>query len=109
MHAFRGIVGHALHFERLCASGRELFYRNGNKMIAVDVDAGATLHAGTPKVLFEGSYEDYDVAPDGKQFLMIKSAGSGSGATDRQSRRARELHIVVNWFHELRRLVPLEQ
>jgi serine/threonine-protein kinase len=94
---------------RWAASGRELFYRNGTKMIAVYVDAGATFHAGTPKVLFEGRYDDYDVAPDGKQFLMIKSAGGGTGATDPQSRRARELHIVVNWFHELQRLVPLEK
>jgi len=57
-------------------NGRELFYRNGNKMMAVDV---STLpeKVGSPKVLFEGQFgvsdtthPDYDVAEDDR-FLMV--------------------------------------
>jgi serine/threonine-protein kinase len=51
--------------------GRELFYRNGNKMMAVDVTTQGTFSAGKPRVLFEGryvptprSFQDYDVSPD---------------------------------------------
>jgi hypothetical protein len=35
--------------------GRELFHRNGNKMMAVDVTTHGTFSAGKPKVLFEGA------------------------------------------------------
>lgn len=64
-------------------SGRELFYRNGDKMMAVDVQTGATFHAGAPRVLFEGQHArvvwgeaDYDVSLDGQRFLMIKGESS---------------------------------
>ena len=77
-------------------NGRELFYRNGNKMMAVDVAAGAAFRAGAPKVLFEHP-GDFDVAPDGR-FLMIKPAA--------QQVQTVELRVVVNWFEELRRRVP---
>ncbi len=41
---------------------------------------------------------NYDVSPDGQSFLMIKRRGRG-GTT-------RELHIVLNWFEELKAKVP---
>ena len=85
------------------ADGRELFYRSGARMMAVDVDTSSGFRAGTPKVLFErnlfgGSEEPYDVAPDGKRFLMLKPAATTSSRS--------ELHIVVNWIEELKRLLP---
>jgi hypothetical protein len=37
-----------------------------------------TFPAGKPKVLFEKKYQTgYDVAPDGKRFLMVKAANPG--------------------------------
>jgi hypothetical protein len=45
-------------------------------MMAVDVHLAPTFRAGRAKLLFEGNYSNgYDVAPDGKRFLMIKNAG----------------------------------
>ena len=84
--------------------GRELFYRNGEKMMAVDVSAGAD-SAGTPTLLFEEPYQlkigsgasNYDVTPDGQGFVMIRTPES-SGAT--------QVTLVQNWFEELKRLVP---
>ena len=38
---------------RWSRSGRELFYRNGDKMMAVEVEAGPLFHASNPKQLFE--------------------------------------------------------
>jgi hypothetical protein len=43
----------------------------------------------------------YDVAPDGKRFLMIKQ-GDGALETTQAS-----LVIVQNWFEELKRRVPV--
>jgi serine/threonine-protein kinase len=37
-------------------NGRELFYRNGNKMMAVEVVTKPTFSPGKPKMLFEGQY-----------------------------------------------------
>jgi len=84
--------------------GRELFYRNGNKMVAVEVTTQPSFSAGKPRVLFEGHYmtvasiPDYDVSPDGQRFLMVKQ--------DEQAASATQINIVQNWFEELKRRVP---
>ena len=65
-----------------------------------------TLTAGSPRVLFEGQYVNhsvptgyqyYDIAPDGKRFLMLKEDTAQEQA---------QINIVLNWFEELKRLVP---
>jgi serine/threonine-protein kinase len=86
---------------RWSSDGRELFYRNGDKMMAVDVQTSPAFRAGTPKVLFQGTYAgSYDVAPDGKRFLMIKPPAGAQAPTD-------QVTMVLNWFEELRRRVPV--
>jgi Tol biopolymer transport system component len=58
------------------SDGKELFYLNGNKLMAVDVDGdGESFRAGIPKELFETPLpvprrNRYDVISDGKRFLM---------------------------------------
>ena len=55
-------------------NGRELFYRNGDKMMATAVQTKPTLAAAKPNLLFERHYEasaqpflaNYDVSPDGQ-------------------------------------------
>ena len=84
-------------------NGKELFYRNGNKMMVVDVSRrDGDLMLGQPRVLFEQRYAfgaatiaGYDVSSDGQRFVMVKD-DSSSG----------RLNIVINWFEELKRLVP---
>jgi Tol biopolymer transport system component len=58
-------------------SGRELFYRNGNKMIVVETTTESSFSAGKPRMLFEGEYVTsvfpamsaaYDVSADGQRF-----------------------------------------
>ena len=85
------------------ADGRELFYRRGTVMIAVDFDPDARPPHGDSQILFEGGFEvtrnrNYDVAPDGR-FLMVRATGE---------RRPPEIHVVLNWFEELKRLAPTE-
>jgi Tol biopolymer transport system component len=85
--------------------GRELFYRNGDKMMAVDVTMQGTFSVGKPRVLFEGryvptprSFQDYDISPDGQRFLMLK-------ATE-QAQSPEQINVVLNWFEELKQKVP---
>ena len=67
------------------------------------------LEFAAPKVLFrdtftrtQGSFHThFDVAPDGR-FLMIENPNQGT--IGRQ-----EIHIVLNWADELRRLAPAKQ
>jgi hypothetical protein len=62
-------------------NGRELFYRNGERMMAVVIGPGSELSPGRPTVLFEEPYDlkigsgasNYDVAPDGQAFVMIRT------------------------------------
>ncbi len=89
-------------------NGRELYYRHGDKMMAVAVETKPTFAASKPKLLFEGHYEsgslaysfepNYDVSPDGQRFLMIKASDQGTPA--------RQINVVLNSSDELRRLAP---
>jgi hypothetical protein len=56
-------------------------------------------------LLFAGSYNrgnfgnpNYDVSSDGKQFVMVKGSGDVGSLT--------QINVVLNWFEELKRLVP---
>jgi Tol biopolymer transport system component len=88
------------------SNGRELFYRSGDKMMAVDIATQASFAAGKPRMLFQGPYErtaatapNYDVSPDGQRFLMLKPADTGESAPT-------QINVVLNWFEELKRRVP---
>jgi len=84
--------------------GDELFYRSGdNKWMVVSISTEPEFVAGTPQVLFEGPYSNvsglsYDISPDGQRFLVLKPQYDDS--------QVRELHVVTNWFEELKHLVP---
>jgi hypothetical protein len=86
-------------------NGNELFYRNGNRMMAVQItrrsqDVDPVVSA--PKLLFEAKYAapgntiaGYDVSLDGQRFVFV-----------REDANASRLHVVLNWHEELKRLVP---
>ena len=84
-------------------NGKELFYRNGNKMMVVDVSTTPDLKLSPPRVLFEQRYAfgsaqtvaNYDVSPDGQRFVMVKDDSA-----------AGRINLALNWFEELKRLVP---
>src|SRR5262249_46500796 len=84
----------------------ELFYRNGDQMMVVTLEAPA-FRPGQPrqlfsKALFGDTYRpSYDVAADGKRFLMVKHLGVATAG------EATQLKVVVNWLEELKaRLAP---
>jgi serine/threonine-protein kinase len=85
---------------------RKLFFRplslRLNAMMEVPLQTEPVFAAGIPSVLFDaepyifGWSRGYDLSPDGKRFLMIKR------------KQPTQFVIVLNWFEELKRLVPTE-
>ncbi len=81
-------------------SGRELYYREGDSLMAVPVQLDPLRIAAGRKLFdFPGAIynadafvADCDVAPDGR-FLAVR----------RESREVEELHLVLNCTEELRR------
>ena len=87
-------------------NGRELFYRSGDKMMAVDIATQTGFAAGKPRMLFErhyvptpGTNSNYDISTDGQRFLMLK-------ATDQEQAAPTQINVVLNWFEELKQKVP---
>ena len=75
-------------------------------MMAVPVSKEPSLTLGRPGPLFRGDYfatregTNYDVARDGEHFVMIRSEDESAPG---------EVRVVLNWFEELKRLLPDEE
>jgi eukaryotic-like serine/threonine-protein kinase len=81
----------------------ELFYRQGDAVMAVEVKTAPALQIGKPRRLFAGHYSrvggvfaNYDVTADGQRFLMVRS-GNQEAAT--------RINVVINWFEDVKRLL----
>ena len=79
--------------------GRELFYINSRgELVAAPVLRGVTFSLGKQHVLLSPRYEtlwpekNYDVSPDGRRFIMIRSP----------QKTRDELIVVENFFEELK-------
>ncbi len=88
----------------------ELFYRNGDDMMAVDIVTQPAFAQGKPHRLFQGAaaYQavqpnyvrpNYDVSPDGERFLMLQPVGQKDAPVT-------DIHVVLNWAATLKALVP---
>jgi serine/threonine protein kinase/Tol biopolymer transport system component len=83
------------------SDGKEIFYRSPEqKLVAVDVQAGATFQAGIPRPLFparvpSGPYRNrYAATADGQRFLFVAPLGRDAMTPTT---------VVLNWFAELGR------
>ena len=80
--------------------GLRLFYRTGDQVVEATIATSPSLRVTARRVLFSGPYgtdvfhPNYDVAPDGKSFLMVRPVDQSRG-----------LVMVVNWARELRRRI----
>ncbi|MFQ5528056.1 MAG: protein kinase [Thermoanaerobaculia bacterium] len=77
--------------------GRELFYRHGDRMMAVPITTEPEFEVGEPVELWETPYLSlgsfftmYDVAPDGR-FLMLK-------LPDTSNTEPARVHVVLDWL-----------
>ncbi len=84
-------------------NGKELFYRSGDKMMAVAVETDGELVLGRPTVLFERGYPPgyatFAVTPDGQRFIDLDDSVAEPPPT--------HLVLVQNFGEELKRLVPV--
>jgi hypothetical protein len=77
-----------------------------SKVMQVDVNLGPKASLGVPRELFDFNFatcspiRGYDLHPDGRRFLFprVKQPARPVEIT--------RLHLVQNWFEELKRLVP---
>ena len=81
------------------SDGKEIYYRAPDqKLMAVDVQAGATFQAGIPRPLFparvpSGAYRNrYAATSDGQRFLFVAPLGRDAMTPTT---------VVLNWFAEL--------
>ncbi|HEU5249536.1 MAG TPA: hypothetical protein VFW15_06065, partial [Thermoanaerobaculia bacterium] len=86
--------------------GKELFYRNGPKMMAVAVRPGPSGSFGKPIQVFDrsGLYSEanlerrlYDVSPDGARFVMLRAIPAGAPP---------QLRVLTGWTEIARRARP---
>ncbi|MEQ1691033.1 MAG: protein kinase [Gemmatimonas sp.] len=95
-------------------NGRELFFVGANGAImSIAVGTGSAWSASSATKVADvplyaaGLARSYDVAPDGKRFLIIKRAATDVQTNANLARSAEPGMVVVqNWVEELRRLVP---
>ena len=81
---------------RWSRDGKELFYLAGQTLMSVPVTLSPTFSMGTPVKLFDtpvqagytNESDIWQVAPDGKRFLMLPPDGQQPGPP---------LHVIVNW------------
>ncbi len=85
------------------ANGHEIFYWNGDEFLVARVSTTAGFQVLDRTEIFVMEFArrrflpQYDVHPDGEQFVMINRVGEPA-----------PLVVVLNWFEELKRLVPTE-
>jgi Tol biopolymer transport system component len=80
--------------------GRRIYYRSGQRMMAVDFTAAPDVRLGAPVTLFERRYQfgpnitvpNYSLSADGREFLMVREEPGG-----------RHLNLVMNWLQNLGR------
>jgi len=84
--------------------GGEMFYRQGNRMMSVEVTTRPAFTAGRPRMLFERRFTpgqltltQYDAFPDAQHFLMIDPGEEAAKAPDQPL-------VVLRWLDEVRRL-----
>jgi serine/threonine-protein kinase len=85
--------------------GGELFFRDGDRLMAVDITTQPMFSVGKPRMLFErhympttGTIPYYTVTADGQRFVFVKDYEKSTPIT--------QISVVENWFDELKRLVP---
>ncbi len=89
------------------ADGRELFYREGSRMMAVPISTETGFRQlGPPTELFSGDYLEgqipsrgFEVTSDGRFLLKTRVPATESAPVT-------SINVVLNWFEELKRLVP---
>ena len=88
--------------------GKELFFLQlDRRLMSVDLDTDSSVGTRIPKALFQtraglgglGQNYQYCVTSDGQRFLFIEPV---------EEEYVEPIHVVLNWFEELKRLAPTD-
>jgi serine/threonine-protein kinase len=93
-------------FPRWAQNGKELFYWNDGRIMTVKVTTDTNFTHENPvqlPVTTAGTapFAAWDISPDGRCFLVLRPVEGADSAAPTQ-----QINIVLNWFEELKRLVP---
>jgi len=92
-------------------NGKEIFFRTlevSRIMVATYRATGQSFEADKPVLWSEGQFtnrgtsRNFDLAPDGKRFAVLRAPESEAGGNNRTDRFV----MILNVFEELRRRVP---
>jgi serine/threonine-protein kinase len=86
--------------------GDALFYRAANRFMVVPVSRTETFLAGSAKLVTEGDYArsemggapSFEVSPDGQSLLLVR---------ERRQSAPTAIHVILDWFEELKVKVPV--
>jgi serine/threonine-protein kinase len=81
-------------------NGKELFFRAGDRLLSVAIDGSNGFKPSAPQTLFTGNFQHesitmlpgYGVLPDGKHFLMLRSAAAAFPT---------QLNVLLGWSGNL--------
>jgi Tol biopolymer transport system component len=89
--------------------GKQLFYYWNSKLLAIDVQTEPSVSFGKPSPLpITGALQqlglprNYDITPDGKQFIIVLAASQGQN----NQPATPQINVVLNWVEELKQRVP---
>ena len=86
---------------RWSRDGKELFYVEGDTLMAVEVSTRPSFTTGATTRLFQDAnlrltqQHRYDVSADGQRFVLVETIES-------EQAKAPSIHVVENWFAEFR-------
>ncbi len=86
------------HSPTWAPDGKNLYYFQSNRMIAISIETEPRFRVTGREELFDGEYvhyrwsRQYDIHPDGESFVMIKNPPRGN------------VEVVTRWFDEIREL-----
>jgi hypothetical protein len=89
------------------ADGKELFYVEGETLMATPVSTSPSLTVGSPEALFSApglawrgaNFLGYDVTPEGNKFVIWEAV-----KTDTEAQPV--IRVVQNWYEEFRDRQP---
>jgi serine/threonine-protein kinase len=99
---------------RWARDGRALFYTGlDGTLMSVTIDPKGPIKIGPPVQVLANAYYGgitalsrtgtYDVASDGRRFLMLKDVDDANAA------RRTQIVVIRNWIEDLKRLVPVQR
>jgi len=90
---------------RWSPTGEELFYLDGANLMSVRYSSNENFEVSKPLLVLENALLSipglsFDVSGDGQRFVVNRPIDAGTTTT--------RLHLVSNWFEELKGLVPID-